>query len=285
MRVGFIGLGDQGAPMARRIARGGHDCVVWARREATLEPFRAEPVEIVGSAAEVGKRVDLLETCVFDAAGTHEVLFGVNGAPRELRPGATIAVHSTVSPAEIRELAGRAAGLGLHLLDAPVSGGNVVAARGELVTMIGGDADVLERARPVLATFARAIIRVGDVGAAQQAKLINNAIYTAQLALALDGFEIGAALGLDRAGLAEVLRNGSSRCVGNEVAASLRSHEDMARSLARPTLAKDVRLLASVLAGESALAREGVRPTLLEMAEGLLRHWDELVLTTMTSTD
>jgi 3-hydroxyisobutyrate dehydrogenase-like beta-hydroxyacid dehydrogenase len=190
VRVGFVGLGSQGAPIAQRIAAGGFDTIVWARREQALEPFRDGPAAIADSLANLGKDLDLLETCVFDAAGTNEVLFGPNGAAHSMPRGAVIAVHSTVSPSEVREIAERANELGLRLLDAPVSGGGIKAAQGELVTMIGGDADVLAQCRPVFETFANLIVHLGAVGAGQQAKLINNSMLTANAAVAADAFDI-----------------------------------------------------------------------------------------------
>lgn len=277
MRVGFVGLGDQGAPIAGRIAEAGFDCVVWARREQALERFRGGPARVAASLAELGKGVDLLETCVFDAAGTQEVLFGPNGAAHSMAPGSVIAVHSTVSPAEVRAIAARAVELGLRVLDAPVSGGGHKAAQGELVTMVGGDAQALAQCHPVFSTFASLIVHLGGVGAGQQAKLINNAMLTANVAVAADAFDIAERLGLDRDGLAEVLRNGSGRSYGVELAARRAALAHMANSQARPTLGKDVRLLAELLSDAppgAAAAGEGPRPVLLPVAQALIALWD-----------
>ncbi len=277
MRVGFVGLGDQGAPIAHRIAGAGFECVVWARREQALEPFRAGPATVASSLTELGKSVDLLETCVFDAAGTQEVLFGPNGAAHSMAPGSIIAVHSTVSPAEVRAVAAQAAELGLRVLDAPVSGGGRKAAMGELVTMVGGDAQTLDQCRPVFGTFANLIVYLGGVGAGQQAKLINNAMLAANVAVAADAFEVAERLGLDRDGLAEVLRNGSGRSYGGEMAARPGALQHMANSQARPALGKDVRLLAELLSGAGSGAPEdgdGAQPVLLPVAQALIAQWD-----------
>ena len=277
VRVGFVGLGDQGAPIAHRIAADGFDCVVWARRQQALEPFRAGPARVAGSLAELGESVELLETCVFDAAGTQEVLFGPNGAAHTMAPGSVIAVHSTVSPAEVCAVAVQAGTMGLRVLDAPVSGGGLKAARGELVTMIGGDAQTLERCRPVFSTFANLIVHLGGVGAGQQAKLVNNTMLTANIAVAAGAFEIAERLGLDREGLAEVLRNGSGRSYGAELAARPGALQQLANSQARPTLAKDVRLLAellSIAAPGSPADGAGAWPVLLPVAQELIARWD-----------
>jgi 3-hydroxyisobutyrate dehydrogenase-like beta-hydroxyacid dehydrogenase len=277
VRVGFVGLGDQGAPVAHRIAAAGFDCVVWARRQQALEPFRAGPAKVAGSLAELGESVELLETCVFDAAGTQEVLFGPDGAARTMAPGSIIAVHSTISATEVRAVAAQAARRGLRVLDAPVSGGGLKAARGELVTMIGGDADTLEECRPVFAAFANLIVHLGGVGAGQQAKLINNAMLAANTAIAADAFGIAERLGLDRDGLAEVLQNGSGRSYGVEMAAPPGALRYMANSQARSTLAKDVRLLAELLSGAapgSPGGGAGAWPVLLPVAQELIARLD-----------
>lgn len=276
MRVGFVGLGDQGAPIAQRIAASDHECFVWARREQSLEPFRDGPAEIVDSLAELGERVDLLESCVFDAAGNEEVLFGPHGAAHTMAPGSIIAVHSTISPDEIRAIAARAGELGLRVLDAPVSGGGLKAAAGELVTMLGGAVETVEECTPVFRTFASIIVHLGDVGAGQQAKLINNAMLTANVAVAADAFHLAERLGLNRDGLAEVLRNGSGRSFGLELAAGGGALQFMANSQARPTLSKDVVLLAEVLARAAGSGTDSVaeRAVLLPAAQGLIAQLD-----------
>jgi len=277
VRVGFVGLGDQGAPVAHRIAAAGFDLVVWARRPQALEPFRAGPAKVADSLAELGESVELLETCVFDAAGTQEVLFGPDGAAQAMTPGSIIAIHSTLSPAEVRALEAQAASRGLRLLDAPVSGGRIKASLGELVTMIGGDAGTLEQCRPVFSAFASLIVHLGGVGAGQQAKLINNATLAANIVVAADAFAIAERLGLDRDALAEVLRSGSGRSYGVEMAAPPEALRYMANSQARPALAKDVRLLTELLAGAapgSPAGGGGAAPVLLPAAQELIARWD-----------
>lgn len=266
MRVGFVGLGNQGAPIAQRIVDGGFDCAVWARRAEALEPFRDGPARIAASLPNLGEGLDLLGACLFDAAGAREVLFGPNGVARAMPRGAVIAVHSTVSPAEVRQIADEAAALGLRVLDAPVSGGAIKAAQGELVTMVGGDPRTLAECRPVFSTFASQIVHLGDVGAGQQAKLINNAMLTAHIAIAADAFALAAELGLDRAALAEVLRTGSGRSFGAEMVAAA-SAQSVGGSQARPTLSKDVRLLAE-------LVEQGRASVLLSVAQRLIDEWD-----------
>lgn len=123
MKVGFIGLGSMGLPMARRILAEGHELTLYARRQASLEPFAGTGATIAATPAEMGARVDAVGICVFDAAGVEEVVFGPDGLAQTLKPGSVLLVHSTVSPVQVAQIAEKAASYGLRVLDAPVSGG------------------------------------------------------------------------------------------------------------------------------------------------------------------
>ena len=211
--------------MAHRIVGAGFECALWARRPEAVAPFLDGPARVVESLPALGHELDLLCCCVFDAAGAWEVLFGPQGAAASMPPGAVIAVHSTVAPREVQELAENARRLGLDLIDAPVSGGAARAAEGELITMVGADTASWERYLPVFETFSSLVVNVGAVGAGQQAKLLNNAMLTAHLAIADDAFAIGDRLGLNRSALASVLLRGSGRSFGAEMLDSGRGHD------------------------------------------------------------
>jgi 3-hydroxyisobutyrate dehydrogenase len=271
MRVGFVGLGNQGAPIARRIVDAGFPTTVWARRPEALDPFRDSAALIVDRLVDTAKDVDLLALCVFHVAGIAEVLYGPDGLAHALPRGAIIAVHSTISPRDVIGLARRAAADGLRLLDAPVSGGAARAAAGELVTMVGGELDDLTAARPVFATFAARVLHLGPVGAGQRAKLLNNALLTANLGAAADAFDAAAELGLDREAFAAVLQNGSgtSQGVGMLADAGAAGVAGLAASQARPTLTKDVELLAEELSGRA----EG---TLLRAARDMIARMRDI---------
>ena len=232
MRVGFIGLGSQGSPIAERIAQSGKfETVVWARRQEALEPFRHGSAIIADPIAELGTGLELLATCVFDADGTREVLFGRGGAAHTMPTGAIVMCHSTVSPQQIREIGKEAADrFGLRVLDAPVSGGAPKAAVGELVVMVGGDEATHREAAPVIATYSDLTVHVGPIGAGQLAKLLNNAIFAAHIGIAHDVFEVGRKLGLDSAALGKILRSGSGRSYGLELFVNswlARAHEEL----------------------------------------------------------
>ncbi|MGA9678314.1 MAG: NAD(P)-binding domain-containing protein, partial [Mycobacterium sp.] len=132
MQVGFIGLGSQGGPMARRIIEARYRTTLWARRPETLEPFADTAAKVAGSPAELGAVSDLVCLCVVGDADIDEVTGGEHGLLTGLKPGSVIAVHSTVHPDPCKELAKKAGAQGVSVVDAPVSGGGPAAADGRL---------------------------------------------------------------------------------------------------------------------------------------------------------
>jgi 3-hydroxyisobutyrate dehydrogenase len=257
--VGFIGLGSQGGPMARRILESGYTLLLWARRAETLVPFAGTAARSTASIAEMGASADHVGVCVLDDEGTREVCGELIPA---MRPGARIAIHSTVHPDTVVELATRAAARKISLLDAPVSGGGPAAASGTLTVMIGGAEEVVAVARPIFETFGGLIVRVGDVGAGQRAKLLNNALMAAHMAMAHHGLTAAAALGLDRAALSAIIKASSGRSYGFEVYSRLPALAAFGHGA--KLLAKDVRLLGEILEADPAYApfRDVVAPFL-----------------------
>jgi 3-hydroxyisobutyrate dehydrogenase len=250
MKVGFVGLGSQGKPIAERMAEYGQfDTVVWARRPEASASFAGGPAQIASSLTELSQDLDVLSTCVFDAEGTREILFGPGGVAHSMPRGGVVICHSTVSPQEINAISVEAAEYGLRVLDAPVSGGAPKAAAGELVVMVGGDHTTYEQVLPILQTFSNQVVHLGPVGAGQQAKLLNNTMLAAHIAIADDAFKVAAELGLDQAALGQILRNGSGRSFGVEVYLGSGSLAPMVDSQIRPTLTKDVNLVAQVVEG------------------------------------
>jgi len=247
--VGFIGLGSQGGPMARRIVESGYPLTLWARRADSLAPFADTAATSVSSIAEMGARCEHVGVCVVDDAGTRQVCDELIPA---MRSGSRIAIHSTVNPNTVVELAKQAAVRGVGLIDAPVSGGGGAAAARTLTVMVGGDEAVFAAARPVFETFGGLIVRVGGVGAGQMMKLVNNALMAAHLAIAHHGLAAGSALGLDRAALGEIVKVSSGRSFGFEVYARLPN--PFAFDHGAKLLAKDVRLLGEVLGSDPSFA-------------------------------
>jgi len=179
--VGFVGLGSQGGPMARRIVEAGFPLLLWARRPETLAPYSDTAAELVRDLANLGARADHVGVCVVDDAGVREV---VGTLLSTMRAGSRIAIHSTVHPNTCIALAMQAAERAVAVIDAPVSGGGPGAAAGTLTVMVGGDAAAVDAARPVFETFSGLISHLGGVGAGQFAKLVNNSLMAANMALA-----------------------------------------------------------------------------------------------------
>ena len=245
MTVGFVGLGSQGGPMAQRIVEAGFPLLLWARRPEALAPYKDTAAQFVSDLADLGARSDHVGVCVVDDAGVREV---VGAILPTLRAGSRIAIHSTVHPDTCISLGKLAAERGVALMDAPVSGGGPGAAAGTLTVMVGGDVAAVDAARPVFATFSALVSHLGGVGAGQFAKLVNNSLMAANMALADAALGAGAALGLDRAALIELVKASSGRSYGFDVRARLPDISMFGHGA--KLLAKDVGLLKAILGNE-----------------------------------
>jgi 3-hydroxyisobutyrate dehydrogenase len=248
-RVGFIGLGSQGGPMARRVIEAGIPTTLWARRAETLEPFATSGVDLAPTPAQLASASDIIGICVVDDAGVEEVLIAADGVLAGIRPEAVIVVHSTVHPDTCRRLAEAAAARGAMLVDAPVSGGGDVAAQGQLLVMVGGDAAAVARVRPVLATFGDPVLHVGPLGAGQTAKALNNLLFTAHLGAASKLFALASALGVEPEPLALAIAHGSGRSYGFELTAGMGFTAAPLGDFAGRLLHKDVGIVADLAAG------------------------------------
>ena len=181
MRVGFIGLGSQGTPMARRIVEAGHPLTIWARRPETVESFADTAATVARTPAELAANSDVVCLCVVSDADVESVVMRDDGVLAGLAAGGVIAIHATVHPDTCRQMAARALDVGVDVVDAPVSGGGIAAAEGKLLVMVGGDDAVVDRVRPVFATYADPVLHLGPLGSGQMAKLLNNLLFTAQI--------------------------------------------------------------------------------------------------------
>ncbi|MEU6541191.1 NAD(P)-dependent oxidoreductase [Streptomyces sp. NPDC047000] len=269
MRVGFIGLGSQGAPMARRIVDAGYGTTLWARRSAALAPFADTPAKTAGTPAELAAGSDVVCLCVVDDADIEQLTTGGEGILAGMRPGGVIVVHSTVHPETCRRLEERARVQGVSVLDAPVSGGGRAAEQGTLLVMAGGDPQVFAYCRPLFVTYGDPVAHLGATGAGQVAKLLNNVLFTAQLGLAADALGLGAALGLDTAGLGRLLSHGSAASFALERVVDAGGTLRRIAAHAGGLLAKDVRLFTDVVgtavpdgAGQRGPVREAARSAL-----------------------
>jgi 3-hydroxyisobutyrate dehydrogenase len=248
LHVGFIGLGIQGTPMARRIIDAGYPVTLCDRRAASLEPFEGTPAKVAASPAELAATSDLVCVCVVSDADVEEVVTGEGGVLAGLSRGGVIAVHSTVHPDTCRRLAERAVAQGAALIDAPVSGGSIAAVEGRLLVMAGGEQDAVDLCRPVFATYADPVVHLGPLGSGQLTKLLNNILFTAHLATAASVLALAQALDLDPLRLADVISHGSGSSFALGRIAPGGGAFDRIASHAGPLLEKDVRLVADLAA-------------------------------------
>jgi 3-hydroxyisobutyrate dehydrogenase-like beta-hydroxyacid dehydrogenase len=269
MRVGFIGLGSQGAPMARRIVEGGYELTLWSRRPESVEPFADTAAKVAGSPAELAAVSDLICLCVVGDDDVRQVLDGERGVLAGLAPGGVVAIHSTVHPDTCRELAELAGAQGVSVIDAPVSGGGPAAADGTLLVMAGGEEHVVDKCRPVFATFADPVVHLGPLGAGQVTKILNNLLFSANLGSAISTLELGESLGVPRDRLCEVLARGSAT---SKAVSSISMFGGTLASLAPiagALLQKDVRHAASL--ADDASAPQG---TVFTVADTALERMD-----------
>lgn len=203
LQVGFIGLGDQGGPMAVAIAEGGFALHVWARRLATLQTLGSAPYTAHTSVAQLGQ-CDIVALCLTDDKDIWDVL-EVQGLLAALKPGAIVVNHGTGDPAENVRIATRLADVGIGFLDAPVSGGRPGAVARTLTTIVGGDAQLLARCRSVFECYSRKIVLIGPAGSGQLGKLLNNALTMSNLDNISRILALAEQLGLDGATVVDML--------------------------------------------------------------------------------
>lgn len=242
---GFIGLGSQGAPIARRIIDAGFPTTLWARRPESLAPYRATAAKFAPTVAELGAGAEHVGICVVNDDDVREVCAQLIPV---MRPGSRIAIHSTIHPDTCRELHAQAADRGIDLIDAPVSGGSPAADAGTLTLMLGGDPGAIAAATPVFESFGKLIVRLGQVGAGQHAKLINNTLLAANMGLADSALRAGEQLALDLSALLRLLMASSGRSFGLEVRGRMQNPTSFSHGAS--LLMKDMRLLEAVLGSD-----------------------------------
>lgn len=208
MKIGFIGLGIMGRPMALNLLRAGHDLMVWARRRESMAPLLAAGAQAGGDPAELGAWADLVISMVADAPDVREVLLGEQGVARSPRAGLVAVDMSTIAPAAARAIGADLAAAGIDFLDAPVSGGEAGARAGNLSIMVGGSAAAFARAQPAFAAMGKNIIHVGGPGAGQVAKAANQVVTGMGVLAVAEAFNFARAAGVDPAKVREALLGG-----------------------------------------------------------------------------
>lgn len=210
MRVGWIGLGVMGRPMAGHLLAAGHEVAVWARNPATAAPLADHGFAVCASPAELAARSDVVVTIVTSSADVEGLAFGPAGLAAGLTPGGVHVDMSTIAPAMARSLAVRYAERGLGWIDAPVSGGEAGARAATLAIMAGAQAEVLERVRPLLHALGKSLVHVGPPGAGQVAKACNQLIMVAAIEACAEAMSLAQANGVDLGAVRTALLGGSA---------------------------------------------------------------------------
>jgi 3-hydroxyisobutyrate dehydrogenase len=207
LKAAFIGLGAMGTPMAGHLKAHGLLHAVASRTQANADAVAKALGVIAPPLAELAAQCDVIALCVTADA---DVLGTIDALAPHLKPGAIVVDHSTVAPDTAKQAAARLAAVGARFLDAPVSGGVEGARNGKLSVMVGGDADVLERARPVLEAYALRITHLGAVGAGQATKAVNQVLVAGIAQGVCEGLALAEALGLDPERLLPTLGAGAA---------------------------------------------------------------------------
>lgn len=173
MRVGFVGLGIMGRPMALNLLKSGHEVTVWARRPESMAPLLEAGAQGAANPATVAAQVDVIFSMVADAPDVREVMLGAQGVAQGAHPGLIAVDMSTIPPAAARSIAADLAEQGVTFLDAPVSGGEVGAIAGTLSIMVGGDPVAFDKVQPLFACMGKSVVYIGESGTGQVAKAAN----------------------------------------------------------------------------------------------------------------
>ena len=211
-KVAFLGLGVMGGPMAGHLAAAGHQVTVYNRTAAKAQAWVAKHGgKAAATPREAAEGVDFVFACVGNDADLRSVALGDDGAFAGLKPGAVFVDHTTASADIARELHGVAAARGLHFVDAPVSGGEAGAVNGLLTVMCGGDAAPFDAMKPVVLAFARAVTRLGDSGAGQLAKMVNQICIAGLVQGLAEAVAFGSRAGLDMPAVLDVIGKGAAQ--------------------------------------------------------------------------
>jgi 3-hydroxyisobutyrate dehydrogenase len=219
VKIGFIGAGRMGRPMIGRLAAAGHDVSVLVRRPQARAAAEAAGLPwgtVAATVAATVRDADAVFVVVLTDEQVRSVCLGPDGAIAAMRPGATLIQHTTSDPVTAELLTAAGAERGIRVLDAALSGGPHDIAAGRLTLWVGGDEAVLAELRPVLESYASPVMFVGPAGHGQRVKLVNNALFVAQVGLAIDAVRLAGSLGIEEQAIPAAVQHGSgaSRALG-----------------------------------------------------------------------
>lgn len=207
-RIGLIGLGIMGKPMANNLLKANHSLGLYARNPESLQPFTANNIEIYDSPAELAQHCDVTITIISDSPDVEKIITGKNGIIHGAKPKHLVIDMSTISPEVTRSLAQNLATNGVDMLDAPVSGGEQGAIDGTLSIMVGGNADAFNYAYPIFQILGKNIVHIGDHGAGQVSKACNQILAAQTIVAVAEAFLLARSSGVDPSKVRDALLGG-----------------------------------------------------------------------------
>lgn len=208
MKIGFIGLGIMGKPMSKNLIKAGHELVVLDRQQAAVDELVALGARKVATPAEVAAQVELLITMLPNSPHVKEVVLGTQGVIEGGKPGLIVADMSSIAPLVSREIAEELAKHGIEMLDAPVSGGEPKAIDATLSVMVGGKQEIFDKVMPIFQSMAASVVRVGEIGAGNIAKLCNQTIVAINIAAMSEALVLAAKAGCEPDLVYKAIRGG-----------------------------------------------------------------------------
>ncbi|MGE0599066.1 MAG: NAD(P)-dependent oxidoreductase [Dehalococcoidia bacterium] len=242
-RVGFIGLGIMGAPMAANLLKAGFEVTVWNRSPSRTEPLVKAGAKGADSPAAVAAASEVTLSCVTNSGDVEEVALGPEGVIHGAKGGSVYVDCSTIAPDTARKVAEQLARKQVSMLDAPISGGDVGAKAGTLAIMVGGDASVFERCRPVFESIGKTIVHVGPPGAGQVVKLCNQVAGGLNLLACAEAINLARRSGVNPAKMLEVVSAGAAGSWMMSNLAPRAVNRDYAPGFMVDLMQKDLRLV------------------------------------------
>ena len=213
LKLGYVGLGNQGAPMAKRLVDWPGGLVVYDVRLDAMTPLAEMGATLADSLADVAV-ADVISVTVLNDEQVRDVVAGEQGLARYAKPGTVIAIHSTISDTTAAELSRQLKPEGIHVVDAPVSGGAGAADKGELAVMVGADDVAFQKVKPVFKKWASLVVRAGEPGAGTRMKLARNMLTFTGFAAACEAQKLAEAAGIDLQQLGRVVRHSDEQSGG-----------------------------------------------------------------------
>ena len=256
--VGLIGAGRMGAPIIRRLVTAGHDVTALGRAPDRRTALAEMGARAVGHVADVADGADVVVVCVFSDDQVRQICVD-SPLLQAMSAGALLVIHTTGSPDTVTSIAVRAASYGIEVVDAPMSGGPRDIATGEVTLFVGGADGAVARIKPVLLAYADPVLHVGTIGAGQRMKLVNNALFAAQVELLAEAVLLGDHLGIAESTLLSALLHGSGASHAMHSAAMAGSITEFI-SMTGEFVIKDVALIRQIV-GDIALLPRRSKPT------------------------